>query len=109
MAQYKIETLYVIQGGREYYVEANSPDEAKKKFEKELVKNNMAKETIYAMTEDVKEIILNDGDRIDIEELKRAEATTWEMRMKKILGQSREKLRDSMGFGVPDEPPIGKS
>ena len=109
MAQYKIETLYATQGAREYYIDAESADDAATKFNKELIKNNLAKDTLYMMTEDITKVINNEDTRINIEDLKDAEARTWKMRMNELLGNTRDKLRNEMGFGIPDEPPVVKS
>ena len=109
MAQYKIETLYATQGAREYYLDAESADDAATKFNQELIKNNLAKDTLYMMTEDITKVTNNEDTRINIEDLKDAEARTWKMKMNTLLGNTREKLRDEMGFGIPDEPPIVKS
>ena len=109
MAQYKIETLYATQGAREYYLDAESADDAATKFNQELIKNNLAKDTLYMMTEDITKVTSNEAERVDIEELKNAEARAWKMKMDKILGSSRDKLRNEMGFGIPNEPPIVKS
>ena len=109
MAQYKIETLYATQGAREYYLDAESADDAATKFNKELIKNNLAKDTLYMMTEDITKVINNEDTRINIEDLKDAEARTWKMRMNELLGNTRDKLRNEMGFGIPDEPPVVKS
>ena len=109
MAQYKIETLYATQGAREYYIEAESADDAATKFDKEIIKNNLAKETLYMMTEDITKVTNNEDTRVDIEGFKDAEARAWKIKMNKILGTSRDQLRDEMGFGISDEPPIVKS
>jgi len=109
MAQYKIETLYATQGAREYYIEAESADDATIKFNEALIKNNMIKDTLYMMTEDITRVTSNEAGRVDIEELKNAEARVWKAKMNKILGTSRDKLRNELGFGIPDEPPIVKS
>ena len=109
MSQYKIETLYATQGAREYYIEAESADDAATKFNEELVKNNFIKDTLYMMTEDITKVVSNEAERVDIEALKSAEAQAWKMKMDKILGNSRDKLRNEMGFGIPNEPPIVKS
>ena len=109
MAQYKIETLYAIQGAREYYIEAESADDAATKFNKELIKNNLVKETLYMMTEDITKVINNEDTRVNVEDLKDSEARIWKTKMNKILGNSRDKLRDEIGFGIQDEPPIVKS
>ena len=109
MAQYKIETLYATQGAREYYIEAESADDAATKFNEELIKKDMIKDTLYMMTEDITKVTSNEAERVDIEELKNAEARAWKMKMDKILGNSRDKLRNEMGFGIPNEPPIVKS
>lgn len=109
MTQYKIETLYATQGAREYYIEAESADDAAVKFNEELIKKDMIKDTLYMMTEDITKVTSNEADRVDIEELKNAEARAWKMKMDKILGTSRDKLRNEMGFGIPNEPPIVKS
>ena len=109
MAQYKIETLYATQGAREYYLDAESADDAATKFNKELIKNNLAKETLYMMTEDITKVTCNEDTRVNIEDLKDSEARIWKAKMNKLLGNSREKLRDEFGFGIPDEPPIVKS
>jgi len=103
MAQYHIKTLFVIQGARDYYVEAKTADEAQKNFEKEIVKNNMARETIYGIEESVTHVNNNEDTRVDIEELKKAETEAWSMQMSTILAKSRKKLKDEMGFGVPDK------
>ena len=109
MAQYKIETLYATQGAREYYIDAESADDAATKFNKELIKNNLVKETLYMMTEDITKVIYNEDTRVNVEDLKDSEARIWKTKMNKILGKNREKLRDEFGYGVPDEPPIVKS
>ena len=109
MSQYKIETLYATQGAREYYIEAESADDAATKFNEALIKNDMIKDTLYMMTEDITKVVSNEAERVDIEELKNAEARAWKMKMDKILGNSRDKLRNEMGFGIPNEPPIVKS
>jgi|TARA_R100001530_G_scaffold29402_1_gene23165 hypothetical protein len=109
MSQYKIETLYATQGAREYYIEAESADDAATKFNEALIKNDMIKDTLYMMTEDITKVVSNEAERVDIEELKNAEARAWKMKMDKILGSSRDKLRNEMGFGIPNEPPIVKS
>jgi len=109
MTQYKIETLYATQGAREYYIEAESADDAATKFNEALIKNDMIKDTLYMMTEDITKVVSNEAERVDIEELKNAEARAWKMKMDKILGSSRDKLRNEMGFGIPNEPPIVKS
>ena len=109
MAQYKIETLYATQGAREYYLDAESADDAATKFNQELIKNNLAKDTLYMMTEDITRVINNEDTRVNIEDLKDSEARIWKTKMNKILGKSREKLRDEFGYGIPDEPPIVKS
>ena len=109
MAQYKIETLYATQGAREYYIEAESADDAAIKFNKELIKNNLVKETLYMMTEDITKVTNNEDTRVNVEDLKDSEARIWKAKMNKLLGNSREKLRDEFGFGIPDEPPIVKS
>ena len=109
MAQYKIETLYATQGAREYYIEAESADDAAIKFNKELIKNKLVKETLYMMTEDITKFINNEDTRVNIEDLKDSEARIWKTKMNKILGRSRDKLRDEFGYGIPDEPPIVKS
>ena len=109
MAQYKIETLYATQGARDYYIEAESAEVAASKFNKELIKNNLAKETLYMMTEDITKVTNNEDTRVNIEDLKDSEARIWKAKMNKILGNNRKKLRDEMGFGIPDEPTIIKS
>ena len=109
MTQYRIETLYATQGAREYYIEAESADDAAVKFNEELIKKDMIKDTLYMMTEDITKVVSNEAERVDIEELKNAEARAWKMKMDKILGNSRDKLRNEMGFGIPNEPPIVKS
>ena len=109
MAQYKIETLYATQGAREYYIDAESADDATTKFNKELIKNNLVKETLYMMTEDITKVIYNEDTRVNVEDLKDSEARIWKAKMNKILGNTRDKLRDEMGFGIPDEPPVVKS
>ena len=109
MAQYKIETLYAIQGAREYYIEAESADDAATKFNKELIKNNLVKETLYMLTEDITKVTYNEDTRINIEDLKDSEARIWKAKMNKILGNSRDKLHNEMEFGIPDEPTIVKS
>ena len=109
MTQYRIETLYATQGAREYYIEAESADDAAVKFNEELIKKDMIKDTLYMMTEDITKVTSNEAERVDIEELKNAEARAWKMKMDKILGTSRDKLRDEMGFGIPNEPKIVKS
>ena len=109
MTQYKIETLYATQGAREYYIEAESADDAAVKFNEELIKKDMIKDTLYMMTEDITKVVSNETERVDIEALKSAEAQAWKMKMNKILGKTRDNLRDEMGFGVPNEPKIVKS
>ena len=109
MTQYKIETLYATQGAREYYIEAESADDAATKFNEALIKNDMIKDTLYMMTEDITKVVSNEAERVDIEELKNAEARAWKMKMDKILGTSRDKLRNEMGFGIPNETKIVKS
>ena len=109
MTQYKIETLYATQGAREYYIEAESADDAATKFNEELVKNNLAKDTLYMMTEDITKVTNNEDTRVNIEDLKDSEARIWKTKMNKILGNSRDKLRNEFGFGISNEPPIVKS
>ena len=109
MSQYKIETLYATQGAREYYIEAESADDAATKFNEALIKNDMIKDTLYMMTEDITKVVSNEAERVDIEALKSAEAQAWKTKMNKILGSSRDKLRNEMGFGIPNEPKIVKS
>ena len=109
MAQYKIETLYATQGAREYYIDAESADDAAAKFTKELIKNNLAKDTLYMMTEDITKVTNNEDTRIKIEDLKDSEARIWKVKMNKLLGNTREKLRSEFEFGMSDEPPIVKS
>ena len=109
MAQYKIETLYVTQGAREYYIDAESADDAATKFNKELIKNNLVKETLYMMTEDITKVINNEDTRVNVEDLKDSEARIWKVKMNKLLGNTREKLRSEFEFGMSDEPPIVKS
>ena len=104
MAQYKIETLFSTQGSRTYYMEADDADTAVQDFNKELVKNNQADERIYAMTEDVKNVeLIDDNERVDIDGLKKAQALEWEQKMNTILAKTRKKLKDTMGFGIPDD------
>ena len=109
MSQYKIETLYATQGAREYYIEAESADDAAVKFNEELIKKDMIKDTLYMMTEDITKVINNESERVNVEDLKNSEARIWKTKMNKILGRSRDKLRDEFGYGIPDEPPIVKS
>jgi len=109
MAQYKIETLYATQGAREYYIEAESADDATIKFNEELIKDNLIKDTLYMMSEDITKVMNNESERVDVEALKKAEAEAWKIKMNKILGNTRENLRNEFGFGVSNEPPIVKS
>ena len=109
MAQYKITTLFLTQGAREYYQDADSADEATQAFQKQIIKNNQAKETIYMMTEEITDIICNEDTRIDLDELEEARRNQWEASMQQILENSRKKLRDTMGFGIHDEPKKLKS
>tara|TARA_R100001594_G_C3890361_1_gene228258 strand:+ start:237 stop:566 length:330 start_codon:yes stop_codon:yes gene_type:complete len=102
--QYKIETLFTTQGARTYYVEADNADSAVKKFEKEVVKNNQTDERIYTMTEDVRTVdAMSEDERVDVQAVKEARVVEWEEQMNIILARSRKKLKDTMGFGVPDE------
>ena len=104
MSQYKIETLFAIQGSRTYYVEAENPDEAVKAFNKQVVKKNQVDERIYTMTEDVRDIdLISEDERVDVGELKKARSMEWEHQMNAIITKSRKKLTDTMGFGIADE------
>ena len=110
MAQYKIKTLYTTQGSRDYYQDAESADEAAIAFRKQMVKNGQAREMIYMMTEDITSIeVVKEDHRVDVDEIEAARRKTWEMQMEKIIKGSRKKLKDEMGFGIPDELPFGKS
>ena len=84
-------------------MEAKTADEAQIAFEKEVVKNNMAKETIYGIEESVTHVNNNEATRVDIEELKKAEAEAWATQMSTILSKSQKKLKNEMNFGVPDK------
>ena len=63
----------------------------------------MARETIYGIEESVTHVNNNEATRVDIAELKKAETEAWNMQMNTILAKSRKKLKDEMGFGVPDK------
>ena len=104
MAQYKIDTLYTTKGRRVYYVESDNADNAVKSFNKEMIKNNQVEDRVYMMTEDVKSVIaIKEDERVDIDQLKDAKYEQWKEEMSMILTNSRHKLRDEMGYGVPDE------
>jgi hypothetical protein len=104
MTQYKIETIFTTQGGRIYYVEAESADAAVKQFNKEVVKNNQAEERIYCMTEDIKNVeTIAKGEEVDVKAFDEARKVEWEHTMNNILASTRKRLKSTMGFGVPDE------
>ena len=105
LKQYEVKTDYVIHGERIYYIDAKSPKDAENIFNKQVIHDNLVKDTVFLMEEHVKES--NNVDvEIDVKELQNAqrllEAEMWNTQMNEILSKSREKLRKEFGFGEKD-------
>ena len=103
--QYEIKTAYVVHGERIYYVNADSKEEAQTIFEKQGVYENLVRDNVFMMEEHVKDVEHMDVE-IDVQELKQAEskleAKAWSAQMNKVIGNSKKKLRNEMGYGEKD-------
>ena len=105
LSQHEIKTAYVLRGERIYYIDAESPADAQKKWEEQHHHDNLVKDHVFVMEEFVKEANPVDIE-VDLDGLKDAERTLeaemWNSQMNRVLERSREKLRKEMGYGEKD-------
>tara|TARA_Y100001963_G_C6751808_1_gene434620 strand:+ start:105 stop:434 length:330 start_codon:yes stop_codon:yes gene_type:complete len=104
MSQYKIETLYTKKGSCTYYVEADNADEAVKLFETPAVQNNQVDERMFGMEEEITSVdAILENETVDVKAMQEVQKEEWAKRMGIILKKNGDNLRETMGFGVPDE------
>ena len=104
MKQYKIETVYIIKGGRTYYQDGKDADDAIQKFNDTLPRKGKVSDKLYLIKEEVKDVdSVPENERIDVDALNKAKQEAWEAKMNSSISDSLGKLKEEMGFGVPDE------